>query len=80
MGSRRRYEGLNLYESDLLDYLKTTFDDSEFKIRDIQFPEKMARGHRYMFQHLYYLIALHYLEPIILIDGRYFYKINRTKA
>lgn len=70
-----RYEGLNLYESDLLDHLKSSFGDSEFNIQDIKFSLKKARGHTHMFQHLAYLKALGYVEGPIIRDFRYYYKV-----
>jgi hypothetical protein len=75
-----RYENLNIYESDLLDYLKNTFGDSEFNVKDIKFPQKRARGHTYFFQHLHYFINKGYLEKEFIRDGRYLYKIKQSKV
>lgn len=71
-----RYEGLNLYESDLLDYLKSVFVGLEFSINDIKFEVRKVRKHGLLFQHIAYLRALGYLEGPYERKGRFFYKIK----
>ncbi|MFA5791877.1 MAG: hypothetical protein WC884_02475 [Candidatus Paceibacterota bacterium] len=74
--AKGRYEGLNLYESDLLDYLKSVFTDLEFNIQDIKFKEKKVRKHYYLFQHLAYICALGYIKGPYERNGIFYYKIK----
>jgi hypothetical protein len=74
------YPNLNKYESGLFDYLLVAFPNNEFTIQQVKYPESQARGHRYMYQHLSYLIKTGYLEDgPTLRDIHYFYKVKNTK-
>ena len=57
-----RYTNLNKFESDLLDYLKSFFNEAEFIADDIKFQNARVRGRSKMWEHLTYLVYSGYLE------------------
>ncbi|OGI85369.1 hypothetical protein A3A92_01530 [Candidatus Nomurabacteria bacterium RIFCSPLOWO2_01_FULL_37_49] len=59
-----KYLNLNKYESDLLDYLKSNFNESEFTSEEIKFQNARVRNRSKMWEHLQYLTSNDYLEKL----------------
>jgi len=76
-----RYLNLNKFESDLLDYLKSCFNEVKFTADDIKFPNARVKGRRLMFEHLTYLTNNNYLErlPTVYERNKYYHYYQLAK-